>query len=236
MSDVLLNDGISDKIAKTFRFGKNVTADTPFDLSKSVKEIKKRSILFALKREGPLVSKAAQYLNLKRTTFIERMRAFEISVEDEFSPLEAFSDSLGVSRLEYDCLMIHDDYMTSRQECFDVNKFCEDFEREVISRSVHFTKGDVAFSARLLSLRRTTLVEKMKRYFTAENFTEFSNLRRGRVEDVNQQTVSAVTRFALGPERLILPQAAELLGIDRRTLQRRLEVMGTSVRQIKQEL
>jgi DNA-binding NtrC family response regulator len=49
------------------------------------------------------------------------------------------------------------------EEGVDFERFIADIEREVIRRSLERTNGNKGAAARLLNLKRTTLVEKLKR-------------------------------------------------------------------------
>ena len=49
------------------------------------------------------------------------------------------------------------------EDGIDFEKFIADIEREMIRRSLERTNGNKGAAARLLNLKRTTLVEKLKR-------------------------------------------------------------------------
>ena len=49
-------------------------------------------------------------------------------------------------------------------EGMDLRNYLENLERRLISRALESAGGTVAHAARLLGLRRTTLVEKLRKY------------------------------------------------------------------------
>ena len=53
--------------------------------------------------------------------------------------------------------------MSLPEEGLDLDAFIADIERELIQRSLERTGGNKGQAARLLNLKRTTLVEKLKR-------------------------------------------------------------------------
>jgi DNA-binding NtrC family response regulator len=53
--------------------------------------------------------------------------------------------------------------VTLPEEGIDLERFVANLERELIERSLERTGGNKGQAARLLNLKRTTLVEKLKR-------------------------------------------------------------------------
>ena len=53
--------------------------------------------------------------------------------------------------------------LTLPEEGLDLDAFVDRIERELIQRSLERTGGNKGQAARLLNLKRTTLVEKLKR-------------------------------------------------------------------------
>jgi sigma-54 specific flagellar transcriptional regulator A len=53
--------------------------------------------------------------------------------------------------------------VTLPEDGLDLDVFVADIERELIKRSLERTGGNKGAAARLLNLKRTTLVEKLKR-------------------------------------------------------------------------
>jgi DNA-binding NtrC family response regulator len=53
--------------------------------------------------------------------------------------------------------------VTLPEEGIDLEQFVANLERELIERSLERTGGNKGQAARLLNLKRTTLVEKLKR-------------------------------------------------------------------------
>lgn len=49
-------------------------------------------------------------------------------------------------------------------EGFDLREYLESLEQQLIERAMRAAGGTVAQAARLLGLRRTTLVEKLRKY------------------------------------------------------------------------
>lgn len=50
------------------------------------------------------------------------------------------------------------------QENFDLKRHIADIEASLINEALAKTRGVVAIAARMLGVRRTTLIEKMRRY------------------------------------------------------------------------
>ena len=73
--------------------------------------------------------------------------------------------------------------MTLPAEGLDLKQYVSDIERVMIEQALKVSNGVVAHAAQLLGLRRTTLVEKMRRFGMHEP-AEPAAVREGRREGV----------------------------------------------------
>lgn len=112
-----------------------------YDLLKILKKVEQQLIVQALTVCKGNKSKAAQHLNIKRTTLIEKVKRLGISVSEE----EAFQD-------EDICLAD-----------IKLNNTLRHLEHHLIHQTLRHTNGNRSHAARLLGIKRTTLVEKIKR-------------------------------------------------------------------------